>query len=289
MRKNFGGVLLVLVSLGPAGAQGFDAARWEKTIAAFEAKDRTTPPPKDAILFTGSSSIARWRNLGQAFPEFPVINRGFGGSTTPEVNFYVDRIVLPYKPRIVVLYSGSNDLAGKRTPEQVLSDFRVFVKKIHAVLPETKIVYISIHTPPGRLKLKEANEQVNKLISEECGKNQKLLFVDIRDLMLAQNGLPNPDLYADPLHPNARGYELWKDRLTPLFRAAYQPAPRPLKEKERRRGGAGTLARDLRPPLANSVLMAALPLRASEEIQKPTESCRPNYQRYCTPKLTPWA
>src|SRR5205823_1256041 len=109
------------------------------------------PPPKNGILFTGSSSIATWPNLHKAFPEFAIINRGFGGSTTPEVNFFVDRIVLPYKPKIVVLYSGSNDIAGRRTPDQVLADFQTFVKNVHAALPETKVFYLSIHTPPGRV------------------------------------------------------------------------------------------------------------------------------------------
>jgi lysophospholipase L1-like esterase len=203
-------------------AQNPDPKRWESTIAAFEKQDKISPPTKHAILFTGSSSIALWRDLTQAFPEYPVINRGFGGSTTPDVNFYIDRIVLPYEPQIVVLYSGSNDLAAQRTPELVLADFQTFVKKVHFSLPETKVVYISIHTPPGRVKLREINRRANKLIAEECANNQKLTFVDVHDAMLAKDGKPNPDLYRDSLHPNAKGYELWKERLTPLLRDKYK-------------------------------------------------------------------
>jgi len=220
------GTIVVLAALFSFGfAQEPDAKRWEKTIAAFETQDKKSPPPKDALLFTGSSSIALWRDLAQAFPEFPVINRGFGGSTTPEVNYFVDRIVLPYKPRIVVLYSGSNDLASKRTPEQVLTDFQIFVNKVQTALPDTKVFYISIHTPPGRTKLRESNQRANKLVAEECSRNPKLTFVDVHDLMLAKDGQPNPDLYRDSLHPSAKGYELWKNRLTPLFREKYKKPP----------------------------------------------------------------
>src|SRR5689334_12447964 len=118
--------LAVMFLLAPAlGAQEPDARpkpadprRWEKTIAAFEEKDRKR------IVFTGSSSIARWKDVDRAFPEYTVLNRGFGGSQLTDVNHYVDRVVLPYKPRIVVLFCGGNDLAAKRTPEQVDEEFR---------------------------------------------------------------------------------------------------------------------------------------------------------------------
>src|SRR5258708_1728329 len=57
-----------------------DFARWEKEIAAYEAADRENPPPKGGILFIGSSTIRLWKTLAQDFPEYKVINRGFGGS-----------------------------------------------------------------------------------------------------------------------------------------------------------------------------------------------------------------
>jgi lysophospholipase L1-like esterase len=215
-------IAIFAVLFRPGFAQSPDPKRWEGTIANFEKQDQKSPPPKNAIVFTGSSSIALWKELAQAFPEFPVINRGFGGSTTPDVNFFVDRIVVSYRPQIVVLYSGSNDIAAKRTPEQVLADFQTFVKKVHASLSEAKVLYVSIHTPPGRVKLVETNRRTNKLIAEECTKTPKLTFVDIHDLMLTKDGQPNLDLYRDSLHPNAKGYELWKARLTPLLRKEYR-------------------------------------------------------------------
>ena len=43
-------------------------AQWGKDIRAFEAADKTNPPPKGAVLFIGSSSIRLWTNLAQAFP-----------------------------------------------------------------------------------------------------------------------------------------------------------------------------------------------------------------------------
>ena len=93
--------------------------RYEKDIRAFEAADKTNPPPQDAILFVGSSSIRLWTNLAAAFPGHKVLNRGFGGSHLSDSVTFVDRIVTPYKPKLVLLYAGDNDIASGKSPEQI--------------------------------------------------------------------------------------------------------------------------------------------------------------------------
>ena len=99
-------------------------ARWGKDIRAFEAADKTNPPPQGAVLFIGSSSIRLWTNLAQAFPGHKVLNRGFGGSQLSDSVAFVDRIVTPYKPKLVLLYAGDNDIASGKSPERILSDFK---------------------------------------------------------------------------------------------------------------------------------------------------------------------
>jgi lysophospholipase L1-like esterase len=211
-------VLAVVLAAG-VSANEPDLKRFEKDIARFEERDKAKPPPAGAVLFTGSSSIARWSDVGKYFPAYPVINRGFGGSTIPEVNHYLDRIVLPYKPRVVVLFCGGNDMAQyQRTPEDVLADFQTFCKRIHAKLPHTRIVYLSIHVPPARVKQAGKIAKVNALIAAECAKSKKLAFVDISTLMLGADGRPNPELYADSLHPNAKAYALWAEKLRPALK-----------------------------------------------------------------------
>src|SRR5579884_2735715 len=105
-------------------------SRWEKEIATFEAKDRTNPPPKHAILFVGSSTIRLW-NVAHYFPGKQVINRGFGGSQIADVTQFADRIVFPYEPRQIVFYSGDNDLQAGKSPDEVFSDFQKLLKTIH--------------------------------------------------------------------------------------------------------------------------------------------------------------
>jgi lysophospholipase L1-like esterase len=215
--------LVVIAGLAAfAPAQAPNLQRFEKTIAGFETTDKGHPPPKDPIVFTGSSSIARWKDLAKAFPEYPVLNRGFGGSTTPEVNHYFDRVVAAYKPRVIVFFCGGNDLADKRTPQQVIEDFGTFLKMAHEKLPGTKVVYISQHVPASRDRLKEAFFEVNRAVREAATSDPLLKFVDIHDKMLGKDGSANPDLYeADKLHPNAAAYRIWADELRPVLKAAY--------------------------------------------------------------------
>ena len=114
------------------------ASKWEAEIAGFEASDKTNLPPKGAVLFVGSSSIRLWKTLAKDFAGYEVINRGFGGSQLADSVVLADRIVIAYAPKMVLLYAGDNDIAAGKTPEQVFSDFKRFVEKVHSELPKTR-------------------------------------------------------------------------------------------------------------------------------------------------------
>jgi lysophospholipase L1-like esterase len=193
-------------------------ARWEKDIRAFEIADKTNPPPLDAILFIGSSSIRRWTNLAQTFPGHKVLNRGFGGSQLADSVAFVDRIVTPYKPKLVLLYAGDNDIASGKSPERVLGNFKAFVGKIHAALPETRIAYIAIKPCPAREKYLDRVKATNRLMRDYTASDSRLLFIDVFTPMLTKEGRPRADLcIKDGLHPNAQGYDLWASFLRPIL------------------------------------------------------------------------
>jgi lysophospholipase L1-like esterase len=192
--------------------------RYEKDIRAFEAADKTNPPPQDAILFVGSSSIRLWTNLAAAFPGHKVLNRGFGGSHLSDSVTFVDRIVTPYKPKLVLLYAGDNDIASGKSPEQILSDFKAFVRRIRAALPNTRIAYIAIKPCPAREKYLDSVKTTNRLIRDYSTSDNRLLFVEVFTPMLNKEGRPRADLcIKDGLHPNAQCYELWASILRPLL------------------------------------------------------------------------
>jgi hypothetical protein len=189
-----------------------DPAQWAKEIQAFEARDRTNPPPKGGVLFIGSSSIRLWTNLAEAFPNLRIVQRGFGGSHMPDSTAYAERIIFPYEPGTIVVYAGENDIARGDSPREVFEAFKQFVAKVRTRLPKTKIYFISIKPAPVRWHLSPQEREANRLIQKYCRWHRGLEFINIWNALLNENGQPEPTLYQpDNLHLNQKGYALWKE------------------------------------------------------------------------------
>jgi len=189
---------------------------WETEIAGFEARDETNPPSRNGILFIGSSSIRLWKSLETDFPGHPVINRGFGGSQIIDSVFYADRIVIPYAPRQIFLYAGGNDVNAGKTPEEVFSDYKLFVETVRKKMPHVEINYISIAPNPARWSQIEQVRAANKLIRSYTRWRSRLSFIDVHSQMLNEQGQPKEGIYLeDKLHMNEKGYEIWKKIIGP--------------------------------------------------------------------------
>ena len=199
--------------------EGRGPAAWEPEIASYEAGDRTNPPAPGGIVFVGSSSIRLWESLQKDFPGLPVLNRGFGGSVLSDVVEFANRIVLPYKPRTVVLYAGDNDLAAGKTPAQVFADFQEFVAIVHQSLPNARVLFIAIKPSVLRENIIDRIRATNQLIRDYVATDSKLVYVDIFTPMLDASGGPRRELFLeDGLHMNAKGYAIWRDLIAPVIR-----------------------------------------------------------------------
>jgi len=213
-------VLTLVVSFrnAPAAETNHNFAQWEKEIAAFEASDRTNPPPKHGLLFTGSSTIRKWTTLAQDYPNQPVISRGVGGSEVVDITHFADRIVFPYEPRMIFFRSGGNDIANGKSPEQVFADFKEFVTRVHQKLPNVEIVFISWNATPSRWAQHGKEESYNKMVRDYSGETSHLTYCDTADIVLDKNGKPRPELFEkDQLHFNADGYKLLAERVRPFL------------------------------------------------------------------------
>jgi lysophospholipase L1-like esterase len=207
------------VTAAPPDAPAKPAAgpRFESEIAAFEAYDHKNAPPQDPILFVGSSTVRLWQTA-DAFPGLPVINRGFGGSTIDDVNNYADRIVFKYKPRLIVFYSGDNDLAAGRTPDRVFNDFTTFATSVHERLPNTPLIYLAIKPSIARWKIWTQMQEVNARVKELVQQNKQLTYIDTAPPLLGDDGQPQKSLFRDDgLHMNDKGYALWNKLLMPVL------------------------------------------------------------------------
>lgn len=198
----------LLVANHASAAKGPE--RWEPEIRQFEELDKSSPPKPGGILFTGSSSIRMWTTLAADFPNHPVTGRGFGGSEMSDLNHYVDRIVIPYAPRHILVYEGDNDLANGKTPQQVLADFQTFVAKVREKLPRTRIDYIAIKPSRARWHLSHQIRETNRSIAAWGRTQSRVGFIDVFRPMLHPDGRLRGELFReDGLHLNAEGYALW--------------------------------------------------------------------------------
>lgn len=205
---------LLFGAAGLAKAQNGNgrAGRWQASFDAFALQDRAHAPQSGGVLFVGSSSIRLWDGLERAFDaQSQVLKRGFGGSRLADCAEFVDVLVLPYKPRLIVVYAGDNDLAEGATPQQVLESFKSFVHGVRAGLPGTRIAYLSIKPSPLRAALMAQAREANALIADYARTGDNLDFIDIYSRMLDEHGQPRRDLFgSDSLHLNEEGYALWR-------------------------------------------------------------------------------
>lgn len=219
-----GGVYGVVAANEPEGAEYPDPNRWSETIQKFREWDNKNSFPSDAVLFVGSSSIVGWETA-RAFPEYPVINRGFGGSYMADSVFYFNDVVLKYKPKVVVIFAGTNDIAGKIPAASVHRDFVRLVELIHAALPTTEIIYMPITPTASRWHLWSTVQEVNALNKDFAAGKEFVTFMDVASAFLGADGQPNAELFKDDrLHLNEKGYEKWNSALAPVLRQRYQRA-----------------------------------------------------------------
>ena len=196
------------------------AERWDPAIQKFEDADKVSPPPQNGVVFVGASSIVRW-NLPEYFPELgaKAINRGFGGSQSVDAVRYVDRIVVPYHPRIVVYYAGDNDVEANVPAQEIAHQFTLFEQKVHAALPQTRVVFISIKPSIRRWKWIDTIKSANAMVKDYSTKHPNVAFMDIEQQMLGADGKPNPALLVeDGLHMTPAGYKVWTAALKPLLK-----------------------------------------------------------------------
>jgi hypothetical protein len=183
---------------------------FESEINDFLRQDSASFPHYGAYLFTGSSTIRKWQNLGGDFKEINLIQRGFGGSNIKALDNYINYIVLPYKPGTIVVYEGDNDLAEGMSPHEFSSLCDTFIQRVHKELPKTMIWFLPVKPSFARKEQLALQEEANRQLKKLTEKRTKTGFIDIRPLMYDKEGKLRKDFFeADSLHVNSACYNVW--------------------------------------------------------------------------------
>jgi lysophospholipase L1-like esterase len=197
-------------------AEDSRTARWQSAMKEFERQDERSVFAPGGIVFVGSSSIRRW-DLSKSFPGLPVLNRGFGGSQISDVNHFLDRVVLKYKPKTIVFYAGDNDIGAGHSVDRVVKDFKEFRDRVHKELPEARILFLAIKPSPKRWHLAEVQQTANTEIAEICEPDSRLTYIDTWTPLISASQ-PRPELFAkDKLHLSEAGYEHWTRLVKPFL------------------------------------------------------------------------
>ncbi|PRY31040.1 lysophospholipase L1-like esterase [Spirosoma oryzae] len=195
---------------------------YEDEVGQLDKKLRNSSP--NSVIFYGSSTVRLWTGLEQDFPDVKPINAGFGGSTLAACAWFFERLIVPARPRTLVLYAGDNDLGDNRHPEEVYLSFCALAAKIQRDLPDTDVTFVSIKPSPSRWHIVEQIRAANRYIENEIKRLPRFSFVDLTQVMLTPDGKPRKELYqADGLHMNADGYALWCRELTARVPDLTQP------------------------------------------------------------------
>ncbi len=220
MNKLFKHLLLIIVFATAVTAHAQQPAFWND-IAAFKKKDSIAFPGTGKILFVGSSSFTKWTDMQDYFPAYPLINRGFGGSSLPDVISYENDVIFPYKPKQIVIYCGENDIAGDSTVtgKIVFERFKKLYTDIRSNLGNVPLVYVGMKPSPSRWHMRQRTMEGNRLIEKFLKKKKRNgKFISVWNAMLGADGKPREELFIkDRLHMTAEGYKIWQKLIEPYL------------------------------------------------------------------------
>lgn len=171
--------------------------------------------PDDAVILAFGDSITSGVGAlpGESYPKIleslinrKVIRSGIPGETSGEGLVRLPSELASYKPKLVLLCLGGNDLLRKMDLEKTANNMRHMVK----IIRDSGAEVVLIGVPAPGLVLSTA--RFYKKIAEDMG-------VSLEGSLLADI-LADSKLKADPIHPNGEGYRLLAQGIAAFLRKA---------------------------------------------------------------------
>ncbi len=212
LRIKFAFLFLLTVVILSAKAQ--DPNRFKDQVEQLSKARYNFSPDKKLVVFAGSSSVRMWKDVPDYFPQYNVINNGFGGSQFSDLIYFYNDLIKKFNPEILFIYEGDNDIAGNKRPGKIKRDAKKLVKLIRQDFPEIEIVFIAPKPSIARWNLKKDYEKFNRRLERYCHRKDNLEFADVWNKMLDDDGVVYQDIFIqDGLHMNKKGYDLWAEEI----------------------------------------------------------------------------
>lgn len=214
MKKTI--VIMMILTAAVLSARAQTGFPFDNEIREFKQKDSVKFPPKNGVLFIGSSSIRKWTDLQQRFATQPIIRRGVGGCTLEQVvTYFTPYILFPYQPRKIFIYAGENDIASGKTGDFVATEFVKLWRMIATGLPHAEVYFMSVKPSPSRAKFFAEVEIANTRIKAFLADKKRGHYVDVASVILSPVTMkPDSTLFEkDMLHLNTMGYDKWQAAL----------------------------------------------------------------------------
>ena len=189
--KKYLFVFVLFLGILTATAQTTSSIPFQEEINVFIKKDSIAMPAANSILFVGSSSFNYWKDISNYFPGYPIINRGFGGSSLTDIIHFNQETILKYKPKQIYIYCGENDIAASDTisPQIVFERFKTLHSIIRTHLGNNiPVMYVSIKPSVARWSMEDKFVKANSLIRNFINKQKQTQFLDVHAAMLDSNG-----------------------------------------------------------------------------------------------------
>jgi len=212
-------LFLVIILFGALYSNAQDPNRFKDQVAELLNSEYNFSPSKKLVVFTGSSSVRMWKDVQERFPEYNVVNNGFGGSHFSDLLYYYDELIIKQMPDYLFIYEGDNDVAGDKKTSRIKKDAKLLAKKLNRDLPSTKVIFISPKPSVKRWHLKKEYERINKKLKKLCKKTDNMEYADVWKAMLDNNGTVYTDIFLeDELHMNKKGYDIWAKVISDFLR-----------------------------------------------------------------------
>ena len=187
----------------------FCGQSYDSRIAVIHRQAEQLAGNRPTLLLTGSSSVRLWLDAPGAFPQFEVINAGFGGSCYSDLWALRDTLLFAFQPDVVVIYEGDNDLSDGLPQSEILHSANDLFADLAQRLPDTKVVVLAPKPSLARRHLAEECRALSRALGQ-MAQRHGFAFVDFWNAMHLPDGELNERLFVeDGLHLNREGYALW--------------------------------------------------------------------------------